>query len=60
MSTLSFEDQSRSFLEWFKSWPGTTFHESIEIKDLRGREAGRGIGGSFNTPISPIEAFTYP
>ena len=46
MSDSNFDEQSRSFLDWFKSWPGTTFHENIKIQDLRGRGAGRGIGGS--------------
>lgn len=35
---------ARAFLDWFRAWPGTTFHDDIEIVDLRARGAGRGIG----------------
>lgn len=39
-----FNSQSEQFLAWFKSLPGATFHESIQLVDLRDRQAGRGIG----------------
>ncbi|RYP63786.1 hypothetical protein DL771_009119 [Monosporascus sp. 5C6A] len=34
MSGSNFAAQSRAFLDWFKSWPGTTFHDNIKIEDL--------------------------
>ncbi|RYP06465.1 hypothetical protein DL765_009474 [Monosporascus sp. GIB2] len=34
MSESNFSAQSRAFLDWFKAWPGTTFHDSIKIEDL--------------------------
>lgn len=39
-----FNSQSQQFLAWFKSLPGATFHEAIQLVDLRDRQAGRGIG----------------
>jgi UV DNA damage endonuclease len=44
MSANGFDGSTKAFLEWFKSLPGSTFSEHIEISDLRGRNAGRGIG----------------
>lgn len=44
MSTSDFQRQTEAFLDWFKSLPGSTFSEHIEISDLRERNAGRGIG----------------
>lgn len=44
MADGAFEEKSSDFLAWFKGQPGTTFHGDIEIRDLRGSEAGRGIG----------------
>ncbi|EPE02877.1 set domain-containing protein rms1 [Ophiostoma piceae UAMH 11346] len=40
---MSYLQPALTFLDWFKTWPGTTFHEHIEIVDLRSRGAGRGI-----------------
>lgn len=40
---MSYLQPALTFLDWFKAWPGTTFHEDIEIVDLRARGAGRGI-----------------
>ena len=40
---MSYLQPALTFLDWFKRWPGTTFHEDIEIVDLRSRGAGRGI-----------------
>ncbi|RYP79789.1 hypothetical protein DL770_006504 [Monosporascus sp. CRB-9-2] len=34
MSGSSFAAQSRTFLNWFNAWPGTTFHDSIKIEDI--------------------------
>ncbi|KAF6824787.1 set domain protein [Colletotrichum plurivorum] len=42
-----FQAKSQSFLAWFKSLPGATFHDDIEIVDLRGQNAGRGIKTHF-------------
>jgi N-lysine methyltransferase SETD6 len=39
-----FDGGTSNFLSWFKSLPGATFHNDIEIQDLRHRGAGRGIG----------------
>lgn len=44
MSTNDFQSQTKAFLDWFKSLPGSTFSEHIDIRDLRERNAGRGIG----------------
>lgn len=44
MDSASFEQKTAGFLAWFKGQPGTTFHDDIEIQDLRGRGAGRGMG----------------
>lgn len=41
-----FQTKSQGFLAWFKSLPGATFHNDIEIVDLRGQNAGRGISKS--------------
>ena len=40
----SFLSATRSFVDWFQALPGATFHKDIAIEDLRGRNAGRGIG----------------
>jgi SET domain-containing protein 6 len=39
-----FNGSSQRFVGWFQSLPGATFHNDIEIKDLRQQNAGRGIG----------------
>ncbi|ROW09279.1 hypothetical protein VPNG_05826 [Cytospora leucostoma] len=39
-----FPVKTSDFLAWFKAQSGTTFHTDIEIQDLRGKGAGRGIG----------------
>jgi len=40
-----FARQTHGFLSWFRGLPGATFHESIQLEDLRGSSgAGRGIG----------------
>lgn len=44
MSAASFDELTARFLAWFKALPGATFSDAIDIKDLRGRRAGRGIG----------------
>lgn len=46
MAANSFEEKTSEFLAWFKGQPGTTFHENIQIQDLRSRSAGRGISES--------------
>ncbi|KFA64236.1 hypothetical protein S40285_06765 [Stachybotrys chlorohalonatus IBT 40285] len=43
MSGQDFDQRTENFLTWFKSLPGATFSDSIQIQDLRGRGAGRGI-----------------
>jgi len=39
-----FSQATQTFLNWFKSLPGSTFHDDIKIEDFRGKNAGRGIG----------------
>ncbi|KAI1422526.1 SET domain-containing protein [Xylaria sp. FL1777] len=43
MSDPVFEEKSAKFLGWFKALPGASFHEDIEIQDLRKNGRGRGI-----------------
>lgn len=43
MSEDSFLARTHEFLAWFKGQPRTSFHNDIEIADLRSRGAGRGI-----------------
>lgn len=43
MEVNEFEDKTEQFLQWFKSLPGATFREDLEIRDLRSQGAGRGI-----------------
>ena len=43
MALEGFEGKTAAFLQWFRSRPGATFSDAIEIVDLRSREAGRGI-----------------
>ena len=43
MSLADFETRTEAFLKWFKDLPGATFSDSIQIVDLRSRNAGRGI-----------------
>lgn len=38
-----FNSASQQFLSWFQSLQGATFHDDIQIVDLRGQNAGRGI-----------------
>ncbi|KAK0614484.1 hypothetical protein B0T14DRAFT_436233 [Immersiella caudata] len=40
---VEFAQQTQHFLEWFKSLPSATFHKDIELVDMRGSGAGRGI-----------------
>lgn len=54
-----FDQASSSFLEWFISLPGTTFHPSLAIKDLRDRNAGRGIIATSDIPPE-TDLFTIP
>ncbi|PNY28969.1 Ribosomal lysine N-methyltransferase 4 [Tolypocladium capitatum] len=43
MSAPSFNDRTDRFLQWFKNLPGAALSDSIEIADLRSRNAGRGM-----------------
>lgn len=43
MSDDTFVLRTHEFLNWFKRQPGTSFHNDIEIADLRSKGAGRGI-----------------
>ncbi|KAI3394265.1 hypothetical protein diail_2968 [Diaporthe ilicicola] len=54
-----FDQKTSDFLAWFRAQPGTTFHNDIEIRDLRDRGAGRGIVAKAD--ISPDTVlFTIP
>lgn len=46
-----FLDGSKSFLKWFESLPGATFHKEISIQDLRHQNAGRGISKLSPNPV---------
>lgn len=54
-----FEKRSDFFLDWFTSRPGTTFHPSLKITDLRDRGAGRGIIATDDIPTD-TDLFTIP
>ncbi|KAI8258292.1 Ribosomal lysine N-methyltransferase 4 [Colletotrichum sp. SAR 10_98] len=54
-----FQTKSQGFLAWFKSLPGATFHNDIEIVDLRGQNAGRGIIATKDIPAETT-LFTIP
>ncbi|KAJ2891614.1 set domain protein [Zalerion maritima] len=54
-----FEAKSQKFLHWFKSLPGATFHDHLDIRDLRFQEAGRGIIAVSDIP-EDTTLFTIP
>lgn len=54
-----FKTASTTFLEWFKQQPGTTFHSSLRIADLRERNAGRGVIAIEDIPAE-TDLFTIP
>lgn len=54
-----FQAQSDAFLSWFQSQPGSTFHSSLSITDLRSRNAGRGIIATAPIPAD-TELFSIP
>lgn len=59
MTQHTFEQKTSEFLGWFRAQPGTTFHDDIEVRDLRDRGAGRGIVAKAD--ISPDTVlFTIP
>ncbi|KAI9149570.1 Ribosomal lysine N-methyltransferase [Paramyrothecium foliicola] len=43
MGDVDYSERTVRFLQWFKSHPKSFFSDSIQIVDLRGRNAGRGI-----------------
>ncbi|KAI2633991.1 SET domain-containing protein [Xylaria nigripes] len=59
MADELFEARSAGFLDWFKGWPGASFHEDIEIQDLRGQGRGRGIIAKSDIPEETV-LFTIP
>ncbi|KAI2629201.1 SET domain-containing protein [Hypomontagnella submonticulosa] len=59
MSDPMFDSKSASFLEWFRTWPGATFHPDIKIEDLREKGAGRGIVATADIPEDTV-LFTIP
>ncbi|KAG6355973.1 hypothetical protein INS49_015358 [Diaporthe citri] len=59
MTQQTFDQKTSEFLNWFRAQPGTTFHDDIEVRDLRDRGAGRGIVAKAD--ISPDTIlFTIP
>ncbi|ROW01911.1 hypothetical protein VMCG_05539 [Cytospora schulzeri] len=54
-----FHLKTSDFLAWFQSQPDTTFHDDIEIQDLRGKGAGRGIVAKADIPAETV-LFTIP
>ncbi|KAJ8123855.1 hypothetical protein ONZ43_g286 [Nemania bipapillata] len=59
MSDPVFEEKSAKFLDWFKAWPGASFHADIEIQDLRRDGRGRGIIARSDIPEDTV-LFTIP
>ncbi|KAJ2982850.1 hypothetical protein NUW58_g6356 [Xylaria curta] len=59
MSDPAFEEKSSRFLDWFKAWPGATFHPDIQIQDLRQNGRGRGIIALNDIPEDTV-LFTIP
>ncbi|KAH8847760.1 hypothetical protein MCOR27_001882 [Pyricularia oryzae] len=59
MTGDSFEQRTSAFLQWFKNLPGATFHQNIQITDLRGRNAGRGIVATADIEPDTV-LFTIP
>ncbi|KUI70208.1 Ribosomal lysine N-methyltransferase 4 [Cytospora mali] len=55
----NFESKTSDFLAWFKAQSGTTFHNDIEIQDLRSKGAGRGIVAKAEIPAETV-LFTIP
>ncbi|KAK4107621.1 SET domain-containing protein [Canariomyces notabilis] len=54
-----FNESSQRFVDWFQSLPGATFHNDIEIRDLRQQNAGRGIVAKADIPPDTV-LFTIP
>ncbi|KXJ93476.1 SET domain-containing protein [Microdochium bolleyi] len=59
MADADFDSKTRAFLSWFQALPGATFHPAIEIQDLRGRNAGRGIVATQDIPEDTV-LFSIP
>ncbi|TLD30459.1 hypothetical protein PspLS_02469 [Pyricularia sp. CBS 133598] len=59
MTGDNFEQRTGAFLQWFKNLPGATFHENIQIADLRDRNAGRGIVATADIEPDTV-LFTIP
>ncbi|KAK6080103.1 SET domain-containing protein [Seiridium cupressi] len=55
----TFESRTESFLKWFQSLPGATFHPHIQIQDLRESNRGRGIVATADIPEDTV-LFTIP
>jgi hypothetical protein len=55
----NFQSRSGQFLQWFKQQAGATFHNDIEIVDLRDRNAGRGIVATRDIAADTV-LFTIP
>ncbi|KAI1115576.1 SET domain-containing protein [Nemania sp. NC0429] len=59
MSDPAFDEKSAQFLGWFKAWPGASFNNDIEIRDLRKNGRGRGIVAKSDIPEDTV-LFTIP
>lgn len=54
-----FDQASSSLLSWFHALSSSTFHPSLQIQDLRRRNAGRGIIATSEIPAE-TDLFTVP
>lgn len=43
---LEYNQASAQFVEWFQSADGTRLSSKVQLRDLRGDQAGRGAGQS--------------
>ncbi|KHN94930.1 SET domain protein [Metarhizium album ARSEF 1941] len=59
MTSEDFTAKTAAFMQWFKALPGAAFSNSIEIADLRCRDAGRGIIALVDIPADTA-LFTIP
>ncbi|KAK8035511.1 hypothetical protein PG993_010506 [Apiospora rasikravindrae] len=59
MAQPSFDERTKSFLNWFTGLPGATFHPDIQIQDLRQSGQGRGIVATSDIP-EETELFKIP
>ncbi|KAK1834902.1 ribosomal lysine N-methyltransferase [Podospora conica] len=54
-----FAQRTENFLQWFRSLPGATFHNDIQIQDLRSQGAGRSVVATADIEPDTV-LFTIP